>query len=708
MRRQALDSAKSRALAVLNRNLATHHYFSQEMKPRLLELTEPLISQGYFDPTWMSSTHAVRRIQTYLQSSNPPSHYYKECAVNARSPENEADEYERRFLGEVNANPHLLPREAVRTIDGESYFTLLQCGEVMEQSCLRCHSTPERAPAGLLQQYGATRSFHRRLGEVASVVSIRIPVSHAYAEANLCSFQLSALLLAILIGIFLAHRWLSRRMVFVPLADLEVKARQIADSADHLGESIPEPRGKELKKLAVAFNSMSAALKESRDHQEQRILDRTEELTEANTRLEMEVAERKRTETELAAAKQMAEAANRAKSDFLANMSHEIRTPMTAILGFADILSWNPLDKETAEAAQTIKRNGEHLLSLINDILDLSKIEAGKEDLDLQECSPHQVATEVISSLKVRADAKKLSLDLEYCAEVPRTITTDPSRLRQILVNLIGNAVKFTEVGGIRVVVRSDNAPNEVSVLAFDVIDTGIGLSDAQMASLFQPFSQADVSIHRRYGGTGLGLAISKRLARMLGGDITVASTLGNGSTFTATVATGPLNDDKLLEHRPDSKRWQSSAESDQQHLGCRVLLAEDGPDNQRLLSVLLRKAGADVTVAENGQVALDLACQEDTTGNPFDLVFMDIQMPVMDGYEATQRLRQVGFERPIIALTAHAMAGDRQKCVDAGCDDYLSKPIDRLKLVEVLSRWAATKGGLGNRSRAPVPDRPE
>ncbi len=401
----------------------------------------------------------------------------------------------------------------------------------------------------------------------------------------------------------------------------------------------------------------------------------------------------KQAQNELTQSKEAAELANIAKSQFLANMSHEIRTPMTAILGFTEILLSNVALPENIDAARTVKENGEYLLRLINDILDLSKIESGKLKVEQIASSPHQIIAEVVSLMRVRAKAKGLPLDVQYVGPVPETIFTDPTRLRQILINIVGNAIKFTETGSIRIVCRLLNKTDEKPKLQFDVIDTGIGVPADKVEQIFKPFTQADGSTTRNFGGTGLGLSISKRLAELLDGEFSVSSTFGEGSTFSVTVSTGPLDNVRLIQNAAEAGVEKTDEKvtdhADISLCNRRILLAEDGPDNQRLISFILNKTGADITFADNGQIAFELATAAESEGRPFDVILMDMQMPVLDGYSATRRLREEGYTRPIIALTAHAMASDRQKCLDAGCDDYTTKPIDRRRLIELVSHQA-------------------
>ena len=387
-----------------------------------------------------------------------------------------------------------------------------------------------------------------------------------------------------------------------------------------------------------------------------------------------------------------AQESNEAKSQFLANMSHEIRTPMTAILGFADVLSRNVKNPESVEAVRIIQRNGEHLLGLINDILDLSKIDAGKLQVVKLECAPWQIVSEVTSLMRVRSNAKGLKLEAKCDGPLPARIQIDPVRIRQILINLVSNAIKFTQTGTVQIVTRVYHDQRDEPVLQFDVSDTGIGMTEEQIPQIFQPFTQADSSTHRKFGGTGLGLSICKRLTDLLGGTISVSSKPGKGTTFTISLPIEFLDRVELLENPNESTTEMIldniPAKEDDLTLNSRVLLAEDCPDNQRLISLLLEKAGAEVTIAENGQVAFKLASEARSQGMPFDVILMDMQMPVQDGYATTQKLRAEGYPGPIIAFTANAMAGDQEKCIQAGCDDYMTKPIDRIRLVNMVEAF--------------------
>jgi PAS domain S-box-containing protein len=400
-----------------------------------------------------------------------------------------------------------------------------------------------------------------------------------------------------------------------------------------------------------------------------------------------DITERVNAEEALRAAKAAAEAASKSKGDFLANISHEVRTPMTAIIGFADLLGDSDVDPATrAQHIATVRRNASHLLTLINDLLDVSKIEAGQMQIERSECSPWAILADAASLLRSQAAAKGIGLELTCKGPIPGTIRTDPTRLRQILVNLVGNAVKFTKEGHVKITVRMAESKCGEPLLRISVSDTGIGITQDQINNLFKPFSQADASTSRRFGGTGLGLTISRSLAQLLGGDVNVESQPGNGSTFHLDIATGPLKPGTLVSE-PTEAIVRTADPAPQRHPRLRgtVLLVEDGIDNQRLIAFVLRRAGAEVVIVNDGQEALDAVQNAPTQ---FNLVLMDMQMPRVDGPTATRLLRERGFSRPIIALTANAMAQDRAKCLDAGSDAFISKPVNVPSLIAQCAHW--------------------
>ncbi len=385
------------------------------------------------------------------------------------------------------------------------------------------------------------------------------------------------------------------------------------------------------------------------------------------------------------------EAANRAKSQFLANMSHEIRTPLNAILGFAEILRSGTVDDEgeRVDYINTIYKSSNHLLELINDVLDLSKIEAGRMVIEPVRSSPLEIVAMVLSIMRARAQEKGLQMTCHWPDGIPATISTDPLHLKQLLMNLMGNAVKFTQRGEVQLVCRLTGVPDRAQ-MAFDVIDTGIGIAADKLEGIFDAFSQADNSVTREFGGTGLGLAISRHIAQAMGGEITVQSEPGKGSTFTATVDIGALLGVEI--HTSPASDGVIAAPNTPTQAPIvlppsRALVVEDGQVNRKLIGLILRRAGVEVATAENGQIALDLVQQQQ-----FDVVLMDMQMPVMDGYTATCHLRAMGITTPIIALTAHAMSADEQKCRQAGCSAYLSKPVNAARLLQTIADALASQ----------------
>ena len=522
------------------------------------------------------------------------------------------------------------------------------------------HATPPvPAPASTSAPLRDGRcGLRRRSLAVAIALSLTVVITTTAGAAFQQDWTLARATLRLTL-LWLAWRWFGRA-VLDRIQQLVEAMSQIA--AGDLSVRLHDDRHDELGVAARELNRMAETIATSRD--------RLEHATAA------------------------ARDASRAKSEFVANMSHEIRTPMTAILGFADVLRESATDPQQIAAAETIRRNGRYLLDLINDLLDLSKIEAGKLELERIACSPRRMINEVVSLMRLRAEEKGLTLRVRFDGPVPAQIETDPTRLRQILINLVGNAIKFTEAGLVEVVVRTlpaDDAHPRPR-LRIDVVDTGTGIAPEQMERLFAPFSQGDASVSRRFGGTGLGLTICKRLTEMLGGAIGVESAAGSGSCFTITIGCGSLDNVFMLDDPADSTLVPPAAAAGDSlprtGLSGRVLVAEDGADNQRLLDHMLRTAGLTVTLVGNGREAVDAALAASAAGQPFDAVLMDIQMPVMDGLAAANELRGRGYAQPLIALTAHAGAAARARCLQAGCDAYVGKPIDRAELLGTVSRF--------------------
>jgi signal transduction histidine kinase/CheY-like chemotaxis protein len=526
-------------------------------------------------------------------------------------------------------------------------------------------------------QHGSEASGRRRLRSLSAKYSVFTAFLLAYVVFLFIAFDAWAgsfhpvktiLLCVAVLLIAGAVAKFTNRVLGRPLEYLRRGIEAVSEG--RLSRIHVSPTGDEIEFLGRQFNAMIEALERSRaevrryqESLEERIRERTAALEKA-------------TEQALAASK--------AKSEFLANMSHELRTPMTGVLGMIDIVLDGRLDSEQREQLLTAKNCAVSLLALLNDILDLSKIEAGRMILEEVPFDLKQAIGESVGAVRPRAHAKQLELRTQIEPEAPSWIVGDPLRWRQILQNLLGNAVKFTLAGWVEVRVKVAPRP-EWPALVVEVADSGVGIPPEKLEAIFDEFTQADGSISRRFGGTGLGLAITKKLVTMMGGEITVTSTPGQGSTFRVTVPCRPVS----LLRRPEPGRGEgaSRGSAEPETPRATVLIAEDNPVNQKIVAAILRRHGYRVETANDGAEALEILSRV-----PIDLALMDVQMPVIDGLEATRRIRSDPRwkDLPVIALTAHAMAGDRDRCLAAGMNDYITKPVNRSQLVAVVERYLA------------------
>jgi signal transduction histidine kinase/ActR/RegA family two-component response regulator len=478
------------------------------------------------------------------------------------------------------------------------------------------------------------------------------------------------IVIALSIALLAASRL--QRIVSQPVVALAKAAQAVSEHRDYTVR-VPVHTTDEVGHLIVSFNNMVSQIEE-RDRQ----------LREYHADLERKVAERT---AELGTALKAAQSAARAKAEFLANMSHEIRTPMNGVIGMLDLLDSDQFDPQQRGMLETARNSADALLTLINDVLDFSKIDAGRLELESIEVELRPIVDDVTLLFSRQAQTKGVALSCKVDADVPAVVRSDPTRLRQILGNLVSNAVKFTERGEVSILVhvaagqsaRAAESDEPISV-EIEVRDSGIGMTPEVLAKLFQAFTQADTSTTRRYGGTGLGLTIARRLAEAMGGTLAVTSVPGKGSTFTARLPVVPVRAAQRAARHAPARRYEFT--------GARVLLVEDNEVNQQVASRVLTMFGIAPEIAANGQEAITAVCAAQ-----FDLVLMDCQMPVMDGYAATEAIRAwektTGRERvPIIAMTANAMSGDREICIAAGMDDYLTKPFKRDALGALLAQW--------------------
>ena len=554
--------------------------------------------------------------------------------------------------------------------------------------------TGQRAPDTLAAADGVTAAG-RDFAVVRPVLLDGQPVGRVFVRSNLrqlearvwrtVSITTVVFALSVAIAVLLGRRL--QRPISEPIQQLSAAAQRVSTTRDYSLRIDVVRRVGELDVLVGTFNDMLAQI-QARDLELQRHQEELEDQVALRT-------------AQLTEAKNRAEDASRAKSDFLANMSHEIRTPMNGVLGMAELALDAPMPADQRERLQTIRSSAESLLVVIDDILDFSKIEAGRLAIEPIPTAIAPLTRAILESFQLRARQKGLAIACELAAGVPEAVMVDPGRLRQVLVNLIANGVKFTAEGGVTLAVRAGGARADGrTLLTFTVRDTGVGIAADRQEAIFQPFTQADTSMTRKFGGTGLGLTISSRLVSLMGGTLSVRSAEGRGSEFTVTLPVavadpqsvratpGPVARERAIPEPappPPTPAATSVLVAAPAENELRVLVAEDNPVNQKIAQQMLRKRQLSVTLADDGRQAVDAF-----ESGRFDLVLMDVQMPEMNGFEAVAAIRALEHAQgrphtPIVAVTAHAMVGDRERCLEAGMDAYLAKPLRRQSLYDLM-----------------------
>ena len=562
-------------------------------------------------------------------------------------------------------------------------------------SVSRIHTEPE--PVGLIVARDV--SDRKKAEEALKQIETRYTSLIASTGVMVWEIDASGIIESISPAFETITGWSRRDWIGRPLVDLLQPADRETGRLMHerawLGETLPRYELRIRTKRADWLDCEFLLVTKIREGAKERILGIVRDITERRrTELALEQA------ASMRRAKEEAERANRAKSEFLSSVSHELRTPLSAILGFVDVLDEHPYLRagpaEIKEYLGTVLQNGQFLLALIDDLLDISRIEAGQLRVEREPCFPERIVADAVEALRTKAEAKQLRIDVQVAGTLPPVIASDRLRLQQVLVNLLDNAIKFSERGTVRLTAGMIDQSGGQGVLQFAVSDNGIGMTPAEMSELFQPFYRVRSRAQDSPAGTGLGLAICKRIAKRLGGDITVESDPESGSIFTLTIpAEVPRDLDDFApaeELRDQTSAVQSPAPASR--LDARILVTDDNLANQRLICLRLSRAGAEVVTAGNGEEALDRASEAALAGRPFDAVIMDMQMPVLDGYEAVPRLRARGFTNPILAVTAYAMSEDRDECLRLGCDDFISKPIEWDRLLSKLTRLLAAKNG--------------
>ncbi|PSB04015.1 c-type heme family protein [Merismopedia glauca] len=658
IQRRAEADITTRAEILARTINSVREYTSQNIQPLL---AAKLTTEPQFIRETVPAFSAREVFNRFRDRPEYSDFFYKEAAPNPTNPSDRADEFEAELVEKFRSQPELTKLDGYRQKDGKWLFFVTRPLTLNRPSCLECHSSPKLAPRSMIATYGTTGGFGWKLNQVIAAQTIYVPVDEVITQSQKYLVLVMGIFVAIFVPVmWLLNRWL-KHMVIWPIKQLTKMTRKVG-AGNLATEQINVFDSRKILKV-TRRDDESGELARAFQHMAYEVATREENLSQA---VEHRTAQLMAAMQEAEFAKSKAEVANQTKSLFLSNMSHELRTPMNAILGFTQLMvRQGSLNPQQQGYLDTISRSGEHLLKLIDDVLEMSKIEAGKTTLNENIFDLYGLLKWLQQLLILKSESKGLELIIEQTSDLPHYIYTDESKLRQVLVNLLNNAIKFTHTG--RVTLRAQKLPQTSPPrLQFEVEDTGVGIAPSELERLFQPFVQTEAG-RQSQEGTGLGLAISRKFVELMQGEITVSSTLGRGTIFKfqiqvkmgegEAIATPALNQQVIGLENPDRTY--------------RILIAEDKPENRQLLVELLTPVGFDVREATNGQEAIAL-CEN---WSPH-LIWMDLRMPVVNGYEAAKRIKSTIAQAPvIIALTGSAFEEDRLIALQNGCDDFVRKP---------------------------------
>lgn len=706
LREQAFLEAQSKARLLLDSNLAIHTYFTKIMKPNLFETLKPLANPNYFDPTWMSSTFAVMKMQEYFRHFNSEPFFYKEASIDARSPQNEADEYEKSFLDELEKDSSLIHKNDIRIIDGKPYLVNMRRGEAMEASCLRCHSTPDQAPGDLVRIYGPEKSFNRNMNDIVQAISIKIPLAEAYGNADYFSFKLSCFIVAGLIASFSVLFFLLRIFLVSPLAAVRDKAVMIAKNPELVGEQIDSPRVKELRELVDAFNHMSLTLQKSYENLEEKVQARTKELLASQEELTHEIAERKKAEKTLQTLLDAAHVAEQEKLEMekqlfhaqkleslgilSGGIAHDFNNLLTVILGNLELALYDiPPDSDLQSLVKNAVTAARKSAELSRQMLAYS----GKGAFNVTDVNFNDVVRENAEMFRT-AISKTIQLNLDLSLDTPN-VHADPSHVQQVIMNLITNASEaFLDRPGTvtlstgvtycdrkllsRSVLPEKPVPQDMAFIK--VADDGCGMDASIVERIFDPFFTT------KFTGRGLGMAVVLGIVRGHNGAITVESQHDLGTTITVYF---PVSDHHLHEKTGEKNLTDMNLPEGLQIDGnsATILVADDEVSVKNLMVRYLSKIGFNTITASNGKEAFDIFAE-----NPdlFSLVILDLTMPVMDGVSTFEEMTKIKPDVKVIICSGY----DEHEIIERFKRNlppraFLKKPYDYLTITNLIRNLA-------------------